>query len=51
MCLGEAAEEHLSGDSDKRGLKGPLLDAIQRQFVSPAAEARPKTGEQLEPSP
>lgn len=45
----EAAEEHLSGDSDKRGVEGALLGAIQRQFVRQAVEARPKTHEQLEP--
>lgn len=36
MCLGEAAEEHLSADSDKGGLKGPFFfspAAIHRQFV------------------
>lgn len=49
MCLGEAAQQHLSGDGDKRGLKGPLLAAIQGQFVSLTVEARPKTREQLEP--
>lgn len=33
----------------QKGVEGALLDAIQRQFVSLAAEARPKTREQLEP--
>lgn len=33
----------------QKGVEGALLDAIQRQFVSPAVEARPKTREQLEP--
>lgn len=33
----------------QKGVEGALLNAIHRQFVSPAVEARPKTCEQLEP--
>lgn len=44
MRLGEAAEEHLSADSDKGGLKGPFFAPRYSQTIckSPAAEAGAK---------